>query len=825
MKGKLIEKQKVSFGYIYDMVFSNDGKKLLFCTSANSISARSYPDIENELYKTDLRNLYTTDLCFHPSENIFGCGSSEGDVYLFDASNGTEIAKLEMTVEDLNSEEKFISSVSFSPDGQFVIATKTNKVILWETKSKRRIKEFRGYTTSIPQVMFHADNKSIVCCQADNYLTAWNLTTGKPLWKQQPFPNGVLAVAVSPDNKKLVCGSGLTFSFDNNYNSSALKFYSANKGKLIDTIADAAVFASELLYSSDGRYLASTSFDGFSLWDTKTLKNITPIDSIYDSEIVFDKSNKKICVAGRDITEIDIESKKILRTIDGISIDIKSICYSNDERLIMTSSRQGNITFFNNNTYKAICNLVVLQNSNDYVFYTPDGYYMSTREGTRAVHFIQDKAVFLFDQFDLQFNRPDIIMERLGFASDELIQTYQKAYEKRLQKSGFKEEDFTTDKHIPVIEILNREKIPYLTKKAGLTLEVSAIDDKYELAKINVWINNVPVFGSGGINLRNQKLKKTIQNIDLLLSQGENKIEISVHNSKGVESYRKTVFVKLDQKPRKPDLYMVAIGVSEYKEKSFNLQYAAKDAMDVAKTFASNNELFNKVHQMVLLNENVVKEKIVVIKNDLQKSHVDDMVIIFVASHGLLDENLDYFIATHDIDFLNPALRGLKYEALENLLDSIPARKKLMMIDACHSGEVDKDEGLLLANQSTVENVRFRGNASLRGFKPISKIGFRNSFELMKELFTDLRRGTGAIVISSAGGGEFAYEGESWKNGVFTYSLIEGLQTGKADNNNNGEISVSEIRNYVFDKVSKFTQGRQNPTSRRENLEFDFRVW
>jgi hypothetical protein len=95
----------------------------------------------------------------------------------------------------------------------------------------------------------------------------------------------------------------------------------------------------------------------------------------------------------------------------------------------------------------------------------------------------------------------------------------------------------------------------------------------------------------------------------------------------------------------------------------------------------------------------------------------------------------------------------------------------------------------------------------------------------MAELFTDLRKGTGATVISSAGGAEFAMESNEWKNGLFTYCLLNGLKNKKADLNRNGEIVLSELQIYLRNEVLKISKGQQQPTSRMENPAMDYRWW
>lgn len=481
------------------------------------------------------------------------------------------------------------------------------------------------------------------------------------------------------------------------------------------------------------------------------------------------------------------------------------------------------ITITDAATSEKLLYIVFRPDSDDYIIYTPDKYYMSSKNGYEAIAFIVDNEVYSFEQFDLLFNRPDLVLKNIPGSDPKMQELYQRAYIKRLEKMNFTEEMLSSDFHIPEITIENEEAIELESKAKKIDLTLSATDSKSNLDRINVWVNDVPVYGYGGIDIRKNNSKHYTGQLTIELNNGDNKIQVSALNQKGAESYKATLYSSFKSTATKPDLYVVSVGVSEYVESEYNLRYAAKDANDIADLFESRKGQYGNVFVERLTNQNATKQNILKVKERLMQSKVDDEVVIFLAGHGLLDQNLDYYLATWDINFRNPVENGLAYSDLEDILNGIPARKKILIIDACHSGEIDKEEIETLAS-STIDN----GAVKFRGFPNEGRsggFGLTNIFNLMKEIFVDLRRGTGAIVISSSGGGEFAYESPKWNNGVFTYAFLEGLKSGNADANGDGEILVSEIREYAFDKVQHLTNNMQNPTSRRDNLEFDFRVW
>jgi len=510
---------------------------------------------------------------------------------------------------------------------------------------------------------------------------------------------------------------------------------------------------------------------------------------------------------------------------NGHTHTITDFVHSDILNVDITSSWDCSIKIWNPQSEQLLATIIPFGTKNSRAIITPDNYYMIDKKAFEGLNFKVKDKVFSAEQFDLKFNRPDIVLARLGGFPPELIAAYEKAYQKRLKKLGFTEQSLDSTFHAPELTVTMPGN-QFIVTTPNFPFKVAASDSLFQLDRMNIWINGVPMYGIKGKDLRRRNSQRYEGDESVYLSPGRNLIEVSVLNDRGVESYKEKL--QIEYRPTsnvKPDLHLVVIGVSQYQNKNYNLTYAAKDAKDLRSLFSSGQDYFGKVIVHEVTNEQATAQKVRALKEELMKTKVNDHVYVFFSGHGVLNKELDYFLATHDLNFSNPGQNGLLYDDLEGVIDGIPARQKLLMVDACHSGELDKEEIQILENTtaSSFEEVKMTksGDQSV-GSKTI---GLENSFELMKQQFVDLRKSTGATVISAAGGVEFAYEGlDGLKNGVFTHAVITGLKNKKADLDGDGIILLSELQQYVAREVTRLTNGKQQPTSRIENLINDFRI-
>jgi hypothetical protein len=458
----------------------------------------------------------------------------------------------------------------------------------------------------------------------------------------------------------------------------------------------------------------------------------------------------------------------------------------------------------------------------EYMVRLSSGYYSSTPDAARQLYYVSDKLqVISFDQLDVKYNRPDAVLRALGSRNGQLIKAYQAAWYKRIKRLGIDTMTLKAGILIPECDIVNRDVIDYELNQGTVSLLIKGSAIKSRLSHLNIWINEVPYYGKTGHLISASGTRQIDTTITIPLTPGLNRIEASVIAKDGMESYRLPLFVQCTIPPDsiKGAVYFTGIGIDHFADPVNNLQYSVKDIRDL--TVKMKDLYGDKLIILdTLFNEKVTISNVKALKQKLLQTTVNDKVIISYSGHGLLSKDYDYFLSTYNINFDNPASNGLPYDELENLLDSIPARKKLMLIDACHSGEVDKEEFQQInINQASLDSNHIVSKGKvLPSASGSKKLGLKNSFELMQNLFVNVGKSTGATIISAAAGTEFALENGNLKNGVFTYCIMEAMDTYPT-------MKVSELKKTVGARVQELTKGMQKPTSRNEAIAVDWNVW
>lgn len=459
------------------------------------------------------------------------------------------------------------------------------------------------------------------------------------------------------------------------------------------------------------------------------------------------------------------------------------------------------------------------EGTDDYLFLAPDNYYKGTKGVLSDIHFSKGIETFGLDQFDLQYNRPDIILQRMGGDAKE-IAIMHKAWLKRVKRMGFTPDQLSTEFHVPECHFANAEDIPQEALERKLLLRLSAKDSQYQLNRIILYLNGVPLLGRHGLDISAKGKSKYEMDYELELTTGNNEITLSCINEKGAESNRRQLNVYyMPSDPIVPDLYLVALGVSQYEQEGFNLRYAAKDAQDFIHLMSTMlKSRFRNIHTFCLTDADVTPEIINRVQTFMKQSTREDVVMFYYAGHGLLDRQSNYYLSTYKTDFLEPNQNSIPFDQTEEWFDGIASLNRCCFIDACHSGELDKDD-LLAGTQSVVPEgkISFRNATSTQ---LAAGQGVRQLNALLEDLFIDTRWGIGATIMSSAGGLEAAIEGDEWKNGLFTWCLRKGMSDPKADSNSNGELTMSELMQYLKKEVYRLSEGRQQPTLRsgRSNM-------
>jgi uncharacterized caspase-like protein len=226
----------------------------------------------------------------------------------------------------------------------------------------------------------------------------------------------------------------------------------------------------------------------------------------------------------------------------------------------------------------------------------------------------------------------------------------------------------------------------------------------------------------------------------------------------------------------------LVIGNSEYDDASLaRLITPSEDVNDLASLLKSPDiGGFDEV--LTLVNEAATNVRKAVARLFKEKSP-DDLVLLYFSGHGVLDDQGHLYLAVKDTE--RDLLSGTAIPAnfITGEMDRSRSKRQVLIFDCCHSG------------------------AFARGSKGVvgASVGTASVFE---------GTGYGRVVLTATDATQYAWEGDKIigqaDNSVFTHFMIQGLQTGEADQDHDGRITLDELYDYVYAQVVATTP-RQTP--------------
>lgn len=250
--------------------------------------------------------------------------------------------------------------------------------------------------------------------------------------------------------------------------------------------------------------------------------------------------------------------------------------------------------------------------------------------------------------------------------------------------------------------------------------------------------------------------------------------------------------------------WAVVVGVGEYAHQAIPpLKYAQRDAEAVYQ-FLTTRGGYPRDNVLLLTDATPQKPTLENIRRALgeflaRQPSREDTVLIYFAGHGapevdtvgLESDGLAKYLIPRNADPDSLYSTAFPMDEIQRIFARIAAERVVLLLDTCYSGSTG---GRTFARQ------RIRATA------------------LSDQFLDRLTRSRGRVIITASGPNEVALELEDLGHGLFTYFLLQAL-SGKADRNSDGVVTVSELYEYLEEKVEQKARavgGRQRPMMKGE---------
>jgi WD40 repeat protein/uncharacterized caspase-like protein len=702
------------------------------------------------------------------------------------------------------------AQVVFSPDSRTIALSKLDKVALLDIESGRESKTLIGHTHAVVSVVFSPDGRTIASAGIDQTIKLWDVATGKELRTLPKQNDMIFSVLFSPDGKMLASRSRKgSVKLWNPLSGQEIKTLSEggnsqlgiNLGKYAALMEAIIIFPESklLAFSSNGKTLASESPDkSIKLWDV---------------------------ASGKELQTFQPDDPNTVREIFAVVPDFYSGHVTPDGRFHIEWGENGKLNLYELKTGKLLASLIAMDEM-DWLVITPQGFFDGTPNAWRQLTWRFNHNTFDYGTVELYFNEffyPTLLPDVLAGKSPKL------PIGRELAK---------IDRRQPQVEIIsiNGQSTSAMKlqtahqstiEKRMVTVMIEVADNISEKRQashpktsgaqalrlfrngslVKVWTGNVFDKASGckQIQLKPDDPHRVRCQAVVPIIAGDNNFTAYAFNSSNVKSNDDIVTIKgADSLKRAGTLYVLAIGVGQYENSQYNLNYTVADAQAFGEGIKQRQEQikhYARTEVLPLLNEHARKANILTALNNLAESvQPEDGVIVYFSGHGTAQKDRFYLIP-HDIGYMG-ARRNLTYKGLQAILAhsvsdveleaafrGIDAGRLLLVIDACNSGQaLDAEE-------------KRRGPMNSRG---LAQLAYEK----------------GMYALTASQSVELAFESEALKHSYLTYALVEeGLKSRveEADENGDGEVWLRELFDYTVQRVPRMREEKVEQTSKPQN--------
>jgi len=440
-----------------------------------------------------------------------------------------------------------------------------------------------------------------------------------------------------------------------------------------------------------------------------------------------------------------------------------------DGRYAVAALGDGTLRWYAMEDGREVLALFVHPDGQRWIAWTPEGFYDAAPGGEElfGYHLNQGKdqagEFVAASQLKEQFYRPDLIMGRLRPDGDQAIAAAVRELGdiRQVLAGGLP----------PDVELLSPSAT--ISSDGDYLLQVRVKNRGGGIDRLIYRIDGVevagrpadiPVPGTDRVSRR------------FPLAPGPHEVEAIALNRRGVASPAVKAVVTVIGEAEQPSLYMLAVGVSNYRDHSLaqGVRFAAADAETIKTRFEQGGAgLFRQVVARTLTDKAATRDAIGAAIHQIAGTiQPTDAFILYLAGHGASLDGEYHFVPWEARYTNRKALKeqSLGQNMLRTLLSEIKANKTLVLIDTCSSG------GFSLGPSRGMDD---------------------------KAAIDRLSRISGRAVLAASSSEQMALEGYE-DHGVFTFALLQGLQ--QADRNNNGKIEVGELGDYIEETVPALTQ-------------------